>query len=656
MAGNEKGRDEVGSIEVYFAKKLANNDKKVRDRAVKRMKIWLSSRNGESFSELEMMKLWKGLFYCVWFSDKPLVQEELAKSLASLIHGFKDHLAVKRFIGGFFQTMGREWNGIDALRLNKFFMFNRKFLSDIFLYLMNENWTCDAINALSESLSSGPCSLVNDKYAKGVRLFIAEIFLEELEKVCTENIPGKDAVIKMIEPFLSLCAQTKDILVFKAVEDNILKKLLPDGEEKIDILNVSCVEMADRVFKEAGKTDVLTRRRKALFRYSNMFREASKLEEVTDSVEGSDTISEKVKDKVKKKKKKRRGKEKSSKNKAKNSPSNVESTIGSQEIKETQVLNQLELENVNSSSSDDVKTKLDFDTSFALQVENVKLKKTKRTTRKLSKSLKKMEVCEEENECNTQAKVKQRKRKSKDSLSLGLESKQAKQDVSNPDDLKASDAKEKVGGDSEGAGKAVNGIQAAEVSGGVAEEASVNATAAAEEASVNTMAAIPKEKVVCDVGVNKAESKIEIPLSKEPEQKSSPAKKSRRKSLPRSVKKKRASLEYASVDADETKPPAPVAKPAIAEVSNTTVDDSPVMMVTRRKSLAKKENKKREKDMVDEMGSAKKKVIFELSRNAVTSISNLKINPATVFTPEQRPIKGVLKESSGKRKKASDFF
>lgn len=34
-----------------------------------------------------MMKLWKGLFYTFWMSDKPDVQEELAISL-SLMVGF----------------------------------------------------------------------------------------------------------------------------------------------------------------------------------------------------------------------------------------------------------------------------------------------------------------------------------------------------------------------------------------------------------------------------------------------------------------------------------------------------------------------------------------------------------------------------------------
>ena len=41
------------------------------------------------FNKSEMLRLWKGLHYCFWMSDKPLVQEELAEKIASIIHCFK---------------------------------------------------------------------------------------------------------------------------------------------------------------------------------------------------------------------------------------------------------------------------------------------------------------------------------------------------------------------------------------------------------------------------------------------------------------------------------------------------------------------------------------------------------------------------------------
>jgi ribosomal RNA-processing protein 1 len=79
-------------IEVKIAQKLASNEPKIRDRAVKKLTKWLSARSAStatSFSKDEMLRLWKGLYYCFWMSDKPLVQEELAENIGKLIHCFE---------------------------------------------------------------------------------------------------------------------------------------------------------------------------------------------------------------------------------------------------------------------------------------------------------------------------------------------------------------------------------------------------------------------------------------------------------------------------------------------------------------------------------------------------------------------------------------
>ena len=75
-------------IEVQFAQKLAANEPGMRNKAVKKLKKWFSARQ-EPFSEPEMMRLWKGLYYCFWMSDKPLVQEELAENISSFVSCFK---------------------------------------------------------------------------------------------------------------------------------------------------------------------------------------------------------------------------------------------------------------------------------------------------------------------------------------------------------------------------------------------------------------------------------------------------------------------------------------------------------------------------------------------------------------------------------------
>lgn len=74
------------------------------------------------FSNKEFLRLWKGLFYCMWMSDKPLVQEELAEELGSLVHCFPDNKVGLQFFRSFLDTMVIEWNKLDQWRMDKFMM------------------------------------------------------------------------------------------------------------------------------------------------------------------------------------------------------------------------------------------------------------------------------------------------------------------------------------------------------------------------------------------------------------------------------------------------------------------------------------------------------------------------------------------------------
>ena len=75
-----------------------------------------------AFTELELLKLWKGLFFCMWMSDKPLVQEQLAEDLSQLVHVFPHRQDGVTFCHTFFTTMAREWHSIDVIRREKFMM------------------------------------------------------------------------------------------------------------------------------------------------------------------------------------------------------------------------------------------------------------------------------------------------------------------------------------------------------------------------------------------------------------------------------------------------------------------------------------------------------------------------------------------------------
>lgn len=121
---------------------LADNDKSVRDRAVKTLQEHLVQQ--KDIAEIDMLKIWKGIFYCTarlnvdifappttshhdsgtptphhppgfWISDKSTVQLELADRLARVVYALSDARAAA-YLTAFWNTVGREWTGIDRLR------------------------------------------------------------------------------------------------------------------------------------------------------------------------------------------------------------------------------------------------------------------------------------------------------------------------------------------------------------------------------------------------------------------------------------------------------------------------------------------------------------------------------------------------------------
>lgn len=75
---------------------------------------------GLAFDDQDFLRIWKGLFYCMWMADKPLPQEKLADELGTLVHCFPDPAVAIQFFGMFLRTMSLEWYGIDQWRIDKF--------------------------------------------------------------------------------------------------------------------------------------------------------------------------------------------------------------------------------------------------------------------------------------------------------------------------------------------------------------------------------------------------------------------------------------------------------------------------------------------------------------------------------------------------------
>lgn len=89
------------------------------------------------FTKADFMSLWKGLFYCMWMSDKMLIQEELAESLSKLVHCLNAKDTIVLYTSCALQTLATEWFGIDQYRLDKFSMVLSLFVLVIHTFIEN---------------------------------------------------------------------------------------------------------------------------------------------------------------------------------------------------------------------------------------------------------------------------------------------------------------------------------------------------------------------------------------------------------------------------------------------------------------------------------------------------------------------------------------
>ncbi|NXR57871.1 RRP1B protein, partial [Rhadina sibilatrix] len=223
--------------EVQFAQRLAANEKRIRDRALKKLRGYIgvrTQRPAGGFSQEELLKIWKGLFYCMWMQDKPLLQEELAANISQLIHVFQNTEARHLFIQTFWQTMNREWNGIDNLRLDKYYMLMRLILRQSFEVLKRSEWDEGLVEPLLQLLMKEIME-PDSNSPTGIKFHFIDIYLDELAKVGAKELTA-DQNLKFIEPFCKIAAKSKDQRVLHAVATGVFEMIVDQSPFAIEDL------------------------------------------------------------------------------------------------------------------------------------------------------------------------------------------------------------------------------------------------------------------------------------------------------------------------------------------------------------------------------------------------------------------------------------
>ncbi|XP_028292846.1 ribosomal RNA processing protein 1 homolog A isoform X2 [Gouania willdenowi] len=221
--------------EILLAQRLASNEKSIRSKALRKLRKYISVRSLKGgFTHDELLKLWKGLFYCLWMQDKPLLQENLSAQISALIHTFQDYDRQLLYLESFFVTFKREWTGIDRLRMDKFYQLVRFMFREAFEVLKKTNWEKSAIVKFVDLLtvqllqsSSGAPS--------GLQLHILDLYLTELSAVGALQLSAEEN-LTFIEPFCKIAAKTKDRTLFSAICNSIFSSIIDQAPFAIEDL------------------------------------------------------------------------------------------------------------------------------------------------------------------------------------------------------------------------------------------------------------------------------------------------------------------------------------------------------------------------------------------------------------------------------------
>ncbi|KAI0073121.1 ribosomal RNA processing protein [Panus rudis PR-1116 ss-1] len=213
-----------------LGKYLASTDKKTRDKAIKSLAAFLSDPSRDDLPKLEMAKLWKGIFYCFWMSDKPLVQQALATEIAEILLMIPSINASIGFLRGFWEAIVREWGGIDRLRIDKYYMLVRRFVNASFRLLMRTGWEENVCQEYNRILTDrgGPLCPDDMRVPTSLSYHLADIYLEELDKALANppsSAPLPAPFNMLVSPFFMLAARTSNNTTYQRIQSALLDPL-----------------------------------------------------------------------------------------------------------------------------------------------------------------------------------------------------------------------------------------------------------------------------------------------------------------------------------------------------------------------------------------------------------------------------------------------
>ncbi|PSC72643.1 Ribosomal RNA processing 1 B [Micractinium conductrix] len=261
-----------------FSRALGSVDYHTREAGLAALTAWLAARS--QLEELDLLKLWKGIFYCFWHSDKSAVQSALAERLSDIMTQLPEEVGWL-YYRTFVRTMRREWVGIDRLRLDKFMLLIRKFFAAALRQLQACSWQERRVARLADFVLHEIMVPGDTLVSAGVASHLTDLLLPELSKCVAEGgaaAPSDITLHALLDPFCqALAATTNPALIYRlrqGVFSPLVEEVAQGGEDGA-LRRLDAGELAEHMFALGAKPETRARNRVALYAVSGELEKAA---------------------------------------------------------------------------------------------------------------------------------------------------------------------------------------------------------------------------------------------------------------------------------------------------------------------------------------------------------------------------------------------
>jgi ribosomal RNA-processing protein 1 len=183
--------------------------------------------------------------------DKPAYQQALSRSFASLVPTLRTPVTLP-FLRAFWQTVAREWQHIEALRLDKYLYLIRQYLNASFAFLSRNKWDPALLQQWNDIVEETPLETSDMKIPNGLRYHVLDVWVDEMAKVAGdfwEKEEHRDTLETLIQPVEKLakggklkvlrtaakeCLADDRLRAWRGQEDEDLGEEVEEDDEEVE--------------------------------------------------------------------------------------------------------------------------------------------------------------------------------------------------------------------------------------------------------------------------------------------------------------------------------------------------------------------------------------------------------------------------------------